>query len=105
MRAWTLRTRDEISAIIAPWCAARTLPEVRTAFDAHGVCWGPYQTFRRGTAEELSVTRWAATVSSTAARSASASPAGMCSTPAGRGCSEGFPTPPRLWSDHSGQAT
>lgn len=39
------RARDEIAALIAPWCAARTLAEVREAFDAHGVCWGPYQTF------------------------------------------------------------
>ena len=37
--------RDVLAAIIAPWVAARTLEEVRTAFDAAGVCWGPYQTF------------------------------------------------------------
>ncbi len=44
--------RDEIAAIIAPWCAARSLAEVRQAFDAHGVCWGPYQTFRQMVADD-----------------------------------------------------
>lgn len=46
------RARDDIAALIAPWCAARTLAEVREAFDAHGVCWGPYQTFRQLVAED-----------------------------------------------------
>ena len=46
------RARDEIAAIVAPWCAARTLVEVRTAFDAHGVCWGPYQSFRQLVADD-----------------------------------------------------
>ena len=46
------RARDEISALIAPWCAARTLAEVRETFDAKGVCWGPYQTFRELVAED-----------------------------------------------------
>jgi len=31
--------------LFAQWCAARSLDEVRSAFDTHGVCWGPYQTF------------------------------------------------------------
>jgi 2-methylfumaryl-CoA isomerase len=44
--------RDEIAAIIAPWCAARTLAEVRAVFDAHGVCWGPYQSFRQLVADD-----------------------------------------------------
>jgi len=39
------RARDAIAALIAPWFEARTLVEVRTALDEHGVCWGPYQTF------------------------------------------------------------
>lgn len=38
--------RDEISALIAPWIAARPLAEVAAAFEANGVCWGPYRTFR-----------------------------------------------------------
>src|SRR5690606_12213694 len=44
--------REQISARIAPWCAARTLAEVREAWDAHGVCWGPYQTFRQMVADD-----------------------------------------------------
>jgi len=46
------RARDEIAAIIAPWCAARGLAEVREAFDANGVCWGPYQSFLQLVAED-----------------------------------------------------
>jgi 2-methylfumaryl-CoA isomerase len=41
------KARDAIAAFVAPWVEARTLDEVREAFDAHGVCWGPYQTFRQ----------------------------------------------------------
>lgn len=40
------RARDGIAARLAPWIAARSLAEVATAFDATGVCWGPYQSFR-----------------------------------------------------------
>jgi 2-methylfumaryl-CoA isomerase len=39
--------REAIAALIEPWMAARTLAEVREAFDRHGVTWGPYQTFRQ----------------------------------------------------------
>lgn len=38
--------REEISAILAPWFAARSLERVRQILDAHRVCWGPYQSFR-----------------------------------------------------------
>ncbi len=38
--------REEIAERIAPWIAARSLGECADAFDANGVCWGPYQTFR-----------------------------------------------------------
>lgn len=38
--------RRQIGALIAPWIAARDLDEVREAFDAAGVLWGPYQTFQ-----------------------------------------------------------
>jgi 2-methylfumaryl-CoA isomerase len=31
--------------VLAPWFAARTLAEVRAAFDGAGVLWGPYQDF------------------------------------------------------------
>lgn len=39
--------RDALAAFIAPWVAARTLVGVAEVFDEHGVCWGPYQTFRQ----------------------------------------------------------
>lgn len=38
--------REEIARLIAPWIAARSLAQCAEAFDAQGVCWGPYQTFR-----------------------------------------------------------
>ena len=37
--------RAELFAIFEPWFGSRSLAEVRAAFDAHGVCWGPYQSF------------------------------------------------------------
>src|SRR5438477_3205408 len=37
--------RDELNPLFSAWCAARSLDEIRTAFDAQGVCWGPYQSF------------------------------------------------------------
>jgi 2-methylfumaryl-CoA isomerase len=37
--------REVIGAILKPWTTTRTLEEVRTVFDAHDVCWGPYWTF------------------------------------------------------------
>jgi 2-methylfumaryl-CoA isomerase len=39
------RAREVIAAILKPWIITRALEEVRACFDAHGVCWGPYQTF------------------------------------------------------------
>jgi len=38
--------RDGIAAHLAPWISARSLIQCAEAFDANGVCWGPYQTFR-----------------------------------------------------------
>jgi len=38
--------RSEISALVEPWVAGRTLEEARAAFDAHEVLWGPYRTFK-----------------------------------------------------------
>ncbi len=38
--------REVIGALIKPWTTSRTLPEIRQVFDEHGVCWGPYWTFR-----------------------------------------------------------
>ncbi len=37
--------REVLGAILKPWTIARTLDEIREVFDAHQVCWGPYQTF------------------------------------------------------------
>jgi 2-methylfumaryl-CoA isomerase len=39
------RAREVIAAILKPWIITRPLEEVSARFDAHGVCWGPYQTF------------------------------------------------------------
>jgi 2-methylfumaryl-CoA isomerase len=39
------KARDAISAVLAPWCAERTMVQIREAFEGTGVCWGPYQTF------------------------------------------------------------
>ena len=49
------RMRDEIARLIQPWCAARTLDEVRAAFAQSGVSWGPYQTVRQALAEDSRV--------------------------------------------------
>ncbi len=39
--------RDLLCAVFEQWTRQRSLAEVRNAFDANGVCWGPYQTFRQ----------------------------------------------------------
>jgi 2-methylfumaryl-CoA isomerase len=39
------QAREVIGAILKPWTITRTLEEIRTIFDAHDVCWGPYWTF------------------------------------------------------------
>lgn len=44
--------RDAISAVLAPWFAARTLAEVAAAFAGSGVLWGPYQDFGQLVAED-----------------------------------------------------
>ncbi len=46
------RHRREISALLEPWIGARTLAEVAKAFDAVGVLWGPYRTFKELVAED-----------------------------------------------------
>lgn len=38
--------REIIGAVLKPWTITRNLEEIREVFDAHRVCWGPYQTFR-----------------------------------------------------------
>ena len=37
--------RHAIAAVLAPWCAARTLEEIKAAFSSTRVLWGPYQDF------------------------------------------------------------
>lgn len=37
--------RDAIAAIVAPWCAGKTLAEIEQAFAGSGVLWGPFQDF------------------------------------------------------------
>lgn len=39
--------RDALGALVGRWCEQRTLDEIGAVFDQHGVCWGPYQTFRQ----------------------------------------------------------
>jgi 2-methylfumaryl-CoA isomerase len=39
------RAREVLAAILKAWTTRHTLAEIRDRFDAHGVCWGPYQTF------------------------------------------------------------
>ena len=39
--------REEIAAVLAPWCAARSLDEIRQAFAGTAVLWGPFQDFRQ----------------------------------------------------------
>lgn len=38
--------REAITAAIAPWIEAHTIDQVATRFDALGVCWGRYQSFK-----------------------------------------------------------
>ncbi len=39
------KAREALGALLRHWTTARTLEEIRTVFDAHQVCWGPYQSF------------------------------------------------------------
>ena len=39
--------RHEISAVLQPWFAARTLAEVGEVLTRRRLCWGPYQNFRQ----------------------------------------------------------
>ncbi len=38
--------REAIAQALEPWVASRTREEIGRAFDAGGVCWGPYRTFK-----------------------------------------------------------
>lgn len=46
------RARDDLAALFAPWFAARTLAEVRAAFEAARVTWGPYRSVVQALAED-----------------------------------------------------
>jgi 2-methylfumaryl-CoA isomerase len=48
------RAREEIAALICPWIGARTLADVSSAFDRHGVCWGRYQSLEQLITEDAS---------------------------------------------------
>jgi 2-methylfumaryl-CoA isomerase len=37
--------RDAIAALVAPWCAGKTLAEIEATFAGSGVLWGPFQDF------------------------------------------------------------
>jgi 2-methylfumaryl-CoA isomerase len=46
------RARDAIVAELAPWFAVRSFVEVKSALDAAGAAWGPYQSFAQLLAED-----------------------------------------------------
>jgi len=39
------KARDSLGALVRHWTTDHTFAEIRELFDAHGVCWGVYQTF------------------------------------------------------------
>jgi 2-methylfumaryl-CoA isomerase len=41
------KARDALAALLTRWFNQRTLDEIAERFDANGVCWGVYQTFRQ----------------------------------------------------------
>ena len=44
--------REQIAQALDPWCAMRSLEEIKAVFNANGVCWGPYQTVREALARD-----------------------------------------------------
>jgi 2-methylfumaryl-CoA isomerase len=46
------RLRHEITAILAPWFAARPLPEVAAALDEQGCTWSEFRSFARAVRED-----------------------------------------------------
>ncbi len=46
------KVRDDLRALIAPWCAARPLAAIKAAFDGAGVLWSRYQSLDRALAED-----------------------------------------------------
>jgi 2-methylfumaryl-CoA isomerase len=43
--AGRFEARDAIAAVVAPWCAGKTLAEIEAKFAGSGVLWGPFQDF------------------------------------------------------------
>ena len=41
------QAREEIADLFIPWFKNLTLKEISEQLDKHGVCWGPYRTFRQ----------------------------------------------------------
>jgi 2-methylfumaryl-CoA isomerase len=41
------RAPHAIAAVLEPWIAAKTLGDVKQAFEGSGVLWGAYQHFRQ----------------------------------------------------------
>ena len=46
------KSREAISAVLAPWFRQRTLDDIAAVFEGTGVCWGPYQTFQQMVADD-----------------------------------------------------
>jgi 2-methylfumaryl-CoA isomerase len=46
------QAREDIASLLEPWIAARTMAQIEHAFNAHGVCWGPYRTVREALHED-----------------------------------------------------
>ncbi len=44
--------RDEISEAIGKWVVQKNLQEIADIFDAEGICWGVYQTFKQMAVED-----------------------------------------------------
>ena len=46
------KQRHLIAALVESWCSARTLSEIKAAFDPAGVCWGQYRTLKELVAQD-----------------------------------------------------
>ncbi|MEQ1768668.1 MAG: CoA transferase [Devosia sp.] len=47
--------REAIAEAVAPWVAARSLPELRSILDAAGAAWSPYRSFGEALSEDARV--------------------------------------------------
>ena len=46
------KAREPLAAAVQQWCGARPYADIAATFDAAGVCWGRYQSFRQMLAED-----------------------------------------------------